>query len=169
LPKNPKKKPEKRQHSKPALYKIFYRDKGNNQELSEELKELAESLKQVKDYASKESDDREKQLKRLARELLDNIRFLFKASHYKEESEVRVIQFCYYNENMSQEPDGINIDTEEIPPRFYLDAHENFSFDEVILGPKARGVREWTQWLKERDIKAEQSETKYGKPVIYNG
>ena len=31
---------------------------------------------------------------------------------------------------------------------FYLDAHDSFRFDEVILGPEAHGVREWTQWLK---------------------
>ena len=154
--------PGERQHSKPALYKIFYMNKGNNRELSKELNELAESLKQVELHVSKGKDNRENKLKRLARELLDNIRFLFKASHYKEEQEVRVIQFCYYDENMSQEPDGIKIDTEQISPRFYLDAHDSFRFDEVILGPEAHGVREWTQWLKKRGIKAKKSEIKYG-------
>ena len=115
------KNPVERQHSKPALYKILYMDKGNNKELSQELNELAESLKQVEHHASKRRGNRKNKLKRLTRELLDNIRFLFKASHYKEEQEVRVVQFCYYDENMSQELDGINIDTEQIPPRFYLD------------------------------------------------
>ena len=154
---------EKRRHSKPVPYEIFYKNEGNNQELFKELNELTESLKQVRSHVSKESDDREKQLKRLARELLDSIRFLFKASHYKEEQEVRVIQFSHYDEKISQEPDGINVDTEQIPPRFYLDAHDSFRFDKVILGPEARGVREWTQWLKERGIKTEQSTIKYGK------
>ena len=138
-------------------------DKGNNKELSKELNGLAESLKQVEHHISKGKDNRKNRLKRLARELLDNIRFLFKASHYKEEQEVRVIQFCYYDENVSQEPDGIKVDTEQIPPRFYLDAHDSFRFDEVILGPEAHGVREWKQWLKKRGIKAKKSEIKYGK------
>ena len=160
------KNPVERQHSKPALYKILYMNKGNNKELSEELNELAESLKQVEHHASKRRGNKKNRLKRLARELLDNIRFLFKASHYKEEHEVRVIQFCYYDENMSQEPDGINIDTEQIPPHFYLDAHNSFRFDEVILGPEAHGVREWTQWLKKRGIKAKKSEIKYGKQSV---
>ena len=155
----------KRQHSKPALYKTCYTDKENNKELFEELDELAESLKELGSHVSKEDDNRKDRLKQLARELLDNIRFLFKASHYKEEREVRVIH-CYYDENMSQEPDGINVDTEEIPPRFYLDANDSFRPDEVILGPKARGVREWTQWLEKRDIKAGQSEIKYGNPYF---
>ena len=155
--------PGERQHPKPALYKILYMDKGNNKELSKELNELVKSLKQVECHLPKRKRNRRNRLKRLTRELLDNIRFLFKASHYKEEREVRVIQLCYYDENMSQEPDGIKVDTEQIPPRFYLDAHKSFRFDEVILGPEAHGVREWTQWLKKRGIKAKKSEIKYGK------
>ena len=157
------KNPEERQHSKPALYKILYMDEETEKELSKELEELAESLEQVKNYVSEIEDNRKNRLKRLARELLDNIRFLFKASHYKEEQEVRVVQFYYYNENMSQEPNEIKVDTEQIPPRFYLDAHESFRFDKVILGPEAQGVREWTQWLRERSIEVKKSEIKYGK------
>ena len=157
------KNPGERQQSKPALYKILYMDKKTKKELSEELNELAKSLEQVKHHVSTRRKKRRNRLKRLARELLDNIRFLFKASHYKEEQEARVIQFCYYDENMSQEPDGIKVDAEQIPPRFYLDAHDSFRFDEVILGPEAHGVLEWTQWLKERGIKTKKSEIKYGK------
>ena len=157
------KNPEERQQSKPALYKILYMDKETKKELSEELDELAKSLEQVERYVSKRRVNRRNRLKRLARELLDNIRFLFKASHYKEEQEVRVVQFCYYDENMLQEPNGIKVDTEQIPPRFYLDAHDSFRFNEVILGPEAHGVREWTQWLKECDIEVKKSKIKYGK------
>ena len=160
------KDPGERQHFKPPLYKISYMDKGNNKELSEELDELAESLKQVERHVSEREDDIKNRLKRLARELLDNIRFLFKASHYKEEKEVRVVQLYYYDENMLQEQDEIKVDTEQIPPRFYLDAHDSFRFDEVILGPEAHGVREWTQWLKKRGIKAKKSEIKYGKQSV---
>ena len=160
------KNPGERQHSKPALYKILYMDNGKNKELSKELNELAESLKQVERYISKRKGNKKNRLIRLARELLDNIRFLFKASHYKEEQEVRVIQFCYYDEEVSQEPDGIKVDTEQIPPRFYLDALDSFRFDEAILGPKAQGVREWTQWLRKRGIEAKKSEIKYGKQSV---
>lgn len=157
------KNPKENQHSKPALYEILYMDEETKKELSKELNELVKALKDVKLYVSKKRGNKKNRLKQLSRELFDNIRFLFKASHYKEEEEVRVIQFCYYDENMSQEPDGIKVDTEQIPPRFYLDAHDSFRFEEVILGPEAHGVREWTQWLKEHDIEAKRSEIKYGK------
>ena len=157
--------PEKRQPPKPDLYEIVYRDNESNQELSEELNELAESLKQIKGHIQERDDNSIKKLKQLARDLLDPIRFLFKASHYREEGEVRVVQVRYYEEKKTtQEPADIQVDTEQIPPRFYLETHENFRFSEVILGPQARGVPEWKRWLIKRDIKADQSKIPYGKP-----
>ncbi len=170
---NPKKRqhsePETRQPPKPALYKIVYKEKGNDQKLSEELgkelNELAESLKQIEEHVSEEDANRKEQLKQLVRDLLDNIRFLFKASHYNEEGEVRVVQIRYYDQkNTSQEVDGLQVDTQQIPPRFYLDTHNNFRFSEVILGPKAHGVPEWKRWLKEQDdtLIVEKSRINYG-------
>ena len=145
--------PGERQPQKPDLYEIVYSDKRNNQEPSAELKELTKSLKQVKKHVSEENDDNsKKKLKRLTRNLLDTIRFLFKARHYKEEGEVRVVQVRYYDEKKTtQDPDDIHVDTEQIPPRFYMETHENFRFSEIILGPQARSVPEWKHWLKKQD------------------
>ena len=179
--------PEKKQPRKPDLYEIVYSDENLsprspveelrlslrgysdgeiNRGLSEELNKLAESLKQIKKHFEEEKDnDNKKKLRKLACDLLDTIRFLFKARHYKEEKEVRVVQVRYYDETKTaQEPDDIQVDMEQIPPRFYLETDENFRFSEVILGPQTRGVPEWKRWLKERDIKVDQSEIQYGKP-----
>ena len=131
-----RKNPEERQPLKPDLYKIIYSDKGNNQELSEELNELAESLQQIKSYISEKDDHIKEGLKQLARELLDNIRFLFKASHYSEEGEVRVVQIRYYDGNMTQEADEIKVDTKQIPPRFYLETSKDFRSAKSSLAPK---------------------------------
>ena len=157
--------PGEGQPLKPELYEIVYSDEGNNQKLSEELKKLAASLEQIKSYMSQKDHRIKDKLKQLVRDLLDPIRFLFKARHYREEGEVRVVQVRYYDEKKTtQEPADIQVDTEQIPPRFYLETHENFRFSEVILGPQARGVPEWKHWLKKRDIKADQSKIPYGKP-----
>ena len=164
-----RKNPDERQLLKPELYKIVYSDKENNQELSKELSELAESLKQIKKHIEEAKDDNsKKELRKLVRELLDNIRFLFKASHYSEEREVRVVQICYYDGNMTQEADEIKVDTKQIPPRFYLETSKDFRFSEVILGPKARGVPEWKRWLNEHDntLSVKRSGIKYGKPYL---
>ena len=179
--------PEEKQPRKPDLYKIVYSDENlsplshvdalrlsfrgysdeeTNRGLSEELNKLAESLKQIKKHIGEEKDDNSrKKLRELVRDLLDTIRFLFKARHYREEKEVRVVQVRYYDETKTaQKPDDIQVDTNQIPPRFYLKTHENFRFSEVILGPQTRGVHEWKRWLKERDIKVDQSKIPYGKP-----
>ena len=159
--------PEKGQSQKPELFKIVYGEKESNQELSDELKQLAESLKQIDDYISDRDAGIQAGLKQLARELLDTVRFLFKASHYREEMEVRVVQIRYYDENMTQETDDIKVDAKQIPPRFFLETHDNFRFSEVILGPKARHIEEWQRWLKQQEHNnAEQSKIKYGTKYI---
>ena len=158
-------KPGERQPPKPDLYEIVYRDKENYQELSEELNEVAESLEQIKSYISEKDDCIKDKLKQLVRDLLDAISFLFKSHHYREEGEVRVVQVRYYDKTkMPQDSNNIKVDKAQTPPRFYLETHDNFRFSEVILGPQARGMDELICRLKERGIKAEQSDIPYGKP-----
>lgn len=155
--------PETGQPQKPELYRIVYGDKETNEEVSEELKQLADSLRQIRDYLSDKDAGIQDGLKQLARELLDTIRFLFKASHYSEEREVRVVQIRYYDENIMQEADEIKVDAEQIPPRFYLETSKDFRFSEVILGPKTRHIEEWLRWLKQQGHDhVKQSTIKYG-------
>ena len=177
--------PEEKQPLKPELYKIVYSDEEIPQEfpLSPAMRlagipssdkwnkhglceKLAESLGQIKKHIEEEKDDvSKKELRRLVRDLLDTIRFLFKSHHYREEKEVRVIQVRYYDEkNTTKEADGIQVDPAQTPPRLYLETHENFRFSEVILGPQAPDVPELIPWLKERGIKTEKSNIPYGTP-----
>jgi len=182
--------PEEKQPRKPDLYKIVYSDENlstlsdvdavrlsfrgysdeeTNRGLSEELNKLAETLKQIKGHIEEKDDNSQKELKQLARDLLDTIRFLFKARHYREEKEVRVVQVRYYDEENTPQDDGsIHVDMEQIPPRFYLETHENFRFSEVILGRQARGFLEWKRWLNEHDntLSVKRSGIKYGKPYL---
>ena len=179
--------PAERQPLKPELYKIVYSDeeipqefplsppmqlagipssdKWNKQELCEKL---VESLKRIKEHIENEKDNENKrELRKLVCDLLDTIRFLFKARHYREEKEVRVVQVRYYGETKTaQEPNDIQVDMEQIPPRFYLETDENFRFSEVILGPQTRGASEWKRWLKKQDetLSVKKSEINYGKP-----
>lgn len=147
---------------KPALYRVVYRnDKG--EELSQELSQLSESLEQIEAHVLQRANDKEEQLRSLVCELLDSIRFLFKKDHYKEEQEVRIIEARHAEDEETWKSDGVKVDMERIPPRFYLEAGD-LRFSEVILGPKARGVREWTRWLKEQNegLSVEKSGIEYG-------
>ncbi len=162
---------EEKQNIKPPIYEIAYiENEKPPQELNKELPELAECLikikKIIKETAGKDTKDK---LKQLARELLDGIRFLFKASHYKEENEVRAIQFRYHDENEIKGADKIKVDVDKIPPRFCVETPDSFQCNEVILGPRTRNSQEWNRWIKEQkpDLKVSKSKIKYGNPRFY--
>ena len=150
------------------LYKIHYRGKSDG-ELKKGLKILRDQLEIIRGFIEKvQGEETKSALQRLARELLDSIRFLFKDNHYSEENEVRVIQWNYGEKDESSES-KIKVDVENIPPRFYVEAPENFRFSEVILGPRTERYQEWEQWLKteakkqEKNIDIKRSKIKYGK------
>ena len=152
-----------RQQPKRALYRIAYlsdcKKKGEKEKLPSALDELVEPLEAVVSFYNKSEDNQKKALAKLVRELLDDIRFLFKADHYKEEHEVRVVLMAY----SETEQTDIRIDMEQFPPRLYLEIPKDCRFHEVILGPQARGVSEWKQWLKKRGVEdVRRSVIKYG-------
>ncbi len=124
--------------------------------------------KSMNNILQKEENKTEGALRRLVCELLDSIRFLFKENHYSEEKEVRVIQLRYGEKDETSES-KVEVDAESIPPRFYVEAPENFRFNEVILGPRTERYQEWEQWLKaeakkqDRSIDIKRSKIKYGK------
>ncbi len=165
-----------------AFYKIHYQRESKNYELEKELRDLGSQLNHINKFIEEVHAEKikslwqkivpkqeiEYSLRRLVCELLDSIRFLFKDKHYCEEEEVRIIQLRYSEKSESSESQS-EVDMENIPPRFYLEAPKNFQFSEVILGPRTERYQEWEQWLKTKakeqgkiiDIK--KSEIPYGK------
>ena len=171
---------EERQNIQLHLYRIIYcniRRKDDEikfiygkdekiEDLPEKLKELANTLSEIIQFTKEpENTKQENELKGLASELLDSIRFLFKASHYSEEHEVRIIYTYYDQKDGEQEFNPIKVDTKQIPPRFYLETSKSFSFDEVILGPMVQRVPEWKRWIQQQKtaVKVQKSKIKYGK------
>ena len=143
----------------------------DKQKLASKLMELEECLKDTLEFIDKKNNEKTDMLKGLVRELLDSIRFLFKAPHYSEEREVRVISIRYHTEPddakdreaMATEPDDVEIDVDSIPPRFYLAVQNSLQLKEVILGPEARHSAEWERWITEKlpDVEVKQSKIKY--------
>ena len=136
------------------------------EKIKKELQQLGKPLQDIKQFIEKvpKEEGTKNTLRRLVRELLDSIRFLFKERYYRDEKERRVILWRYGERDKSSES-KIKTDTENIPPRFYTEAPENFRFSEVILGPNAKHVQQWQRWFKAQDenIEIDKSEIPYGK------
>ena len=160
---------EPRPQAKPSLYKISYPG-DEDKKFLEHLENLAKQIKRINSFNNKKQHEKKKeQLDELARNFLDTIRFLFKSDHYKAEKEVRIVEFHAYKEDEAQSSDNnIKVDVKQIPPRFYVEAPEDFCFSEVILGPRVRSSRDWKQWIEYKQkgpkVKAQQSKIKYGSP-----
>ena len=136
------------------------------EKIKKELQELGKQLEIIKQFIEEKVSKKETKntLRRLARELLDSIRFLFKERYYRDEKERRVILWRYGERDKSSES-KIKRDTDNIPPRFYTKAPENFRFSRVILGPNAKHAQQWQRWFKAQaeDIEINQSDIPYGK------
>ena len=135
------------------------------EKIKKELQELGKRVEIINQFIEKVQEKETKNiLRRLARELLDSIRFLFKERYYRDEKERRVILWRYGERNKSLGAQ-IKADMGNIPPRFYMEAPENFWFSKVILGPRLEHARQWQRWFKaqDEDIEIDQSKIPYGK------
>ena len=154
-----------------CLYEVVYRKdikknirKNNIYQLMQYLTEELETIN--KECLKKALNDKEEDLiQKLVRELLDEIRFLFKDDHYSEENEMRVVSMEYTLGNSDPTNSRIKENTEYSPPRLYLEAPERFRFDKVLLGPQASGLAEWQQWAQLKpqgqSVKIEKSKISY--------
>ena len=153
-----------RQKLQPALYNVIYKrdlESKSKVMLSEQLKFLAEILTEIDELICSVSN--KKELILLVQEMLDGIRYLFKADYYKEEEEVRVVAMSYYADK--EEQLERKIDMKQTPPRFYLEMPDNVRFNEVIFGPKTSNLSKWRQWLIESMTKAKGVESSINAPL----
>ena len=74
--------------------------------------------------------------------------FFFKSDHYKDEKEARVIVVRHQGQMDQKSSDKIKIDTDIIPPRFYVEPFEGSILESVILGPQVKRFAEWTEIFK---------------------
>lgn len=146
---------------KPALYRIAYKsDCAEEQDvkLFAALAELAGELRHVNATLNSKRNS-SAGLNDLVREMLDDIRFLFKSDHYADEKEVRVVRMHYHpGESVPGKP--VQVDGDGIPPRFYLQLERDFRFHEVILGGNVDRYAEWVRYLRHADADLEVMKSK---------
>ena len=131
----------------PELYRVIYKSETDADDMRESLDGLSTKLEEIAQFIDSYTSVKD-ELTILVREVLDSIRFLFKADNFKDEEEVRIVQMSYYTDNSGQSER--KIDEEYFPPRIYLEMPDNIRFSEVILGPKSGKLIEWQLWLKEK-------------------
>ncbi|MDA7968626.1 MAG: hypothetical protein MPK31_06865 [Gammaproteobacteria bacterium] len=149
-----------------CIYRVAYESQvapKKDKKLHSGLMDLAKSLElgATTDWKGDEGG-----VYKVTREMLDQIRFLFKSDYYAAEEELRIVQSHDFDESgqpIADDDDIVKIDTESFPPRFFVEV-KNLPLETVILGPTVRGVREWKQWLKKKNNKLEvrKSEIPYG-------
>ena len=152
--------------SRNCIYRVVYENQVFNKdekELKNFLKELAEMLKVIKKKYETQQEVYPV-VRQIVRAMLDEIRFLFKASHYQEEKELRIVETRYLPEDDRTE--GIvELDDDLLPPRFYIKASLPLKLKKVILGPQTRRIKECKCWIvkenKSLKGKVRQSEIKY--------
>ena len=145
--------------SAPMLFNVVYRsDVDTVPHLKKHLKEITSILRTLQE---------EENTHDLVCEILDEIRFLFKADHYKEEKEARVIVVRPQGRMDQKSSDKIKIDTDIIPPRFYIEPFEGTLLERVILGPQVKRFAEWTEIFKRSKL-LKNVEVKKSKIPPYN-
>jgi Fe-S-cluster formation regulator IscX/YfhJ len=118
-----------------------------------------EVLKNINKYAECLDLDN-KEIKILLNSLLDELRYLVKSKHYKEESECRIIKIY----DINQKKKDIKIDegnpNDELPPRLYIEIEKDFieHIDEIILGPRLENKEAWKNFLNYHGIKVRESD-----------
>ncbi len=137
---------------KAYIYEMAYEDDMKSEALSVELDKLPEILGKIRwdKWDNKNPDHL------LAREILDEIRFLFKANEYQHEKELRILKIRHFDDEL---PEDIKVDSDKIPPRFYMEAPDQLRLQKVILGPKAKEFANWERWIKtaNSELEVEQS------------
>ena len=147
-----------------CMYRVVYAHQIGSDEykcLRIRFKNLADKLSRI----SRVPDAEKKDAFLLTGELLDEIRFLFKADHFRAERELRIVQSHYPDESGLPTADGaVETDTDSFPPRFFVEV-ENLPLKAVVLGPAAHRFREWKHWLKKKNsaLEVRKSSIRYGK------
>lgn len=130
----------KRFFERPPLYEVFYYDDSGEAEKAETIykicKEIGELIISLAKYLTNN------RVKLAIAGMLDEIRYLFKSADYSTESEVRVVMTDFDKSAKVFLPSG-----NDKAPKLYLELNTDLIFEELMLGPKVRNVKEWAAYL----------------------
>ena len=78
---------------------------------------------------------------------MNEIRYLVKSKHYKEEKECRVIKV--YNSDLEAYKNHIKLDTNSTPPKLYVEIKKDLTnhIKNVILGSRVDDYESWNMYI----------------------
>ncbi len=158
-------------YKKDFLYRICYLDeeslkkgeshvvKKNNNNMLEnsEIEQINSCLKQIKSILSK--IEKKTLLYSAVEECLEEIRYLFKASGYSYEAELRILKYA----DLSPDNNKIKIDNSGTVAKLYLERDMPIQLKQVIFGPKFSNPEHVTPliYLLDKNIEFKRSERKF--------
>lgn len=158
-------------YKKDFLYRICYLDeeslkkgeshvvKKNNNNMLEnsEIEQINSCLKQIKSILSK--IEKKTLLYNAVEECLEEIRYLFKASGYSYEAELRILKYA----DLSPDNNQIKIDNSGPVAKLYLERDMPIQLKQVIFGPKFSNPEHVTPliYLLDKNIEFKRSERKF--------
>lgn len=158
-------------YKKDFLYRICYLDeeslkegeshvvKKNNNNMLEnsEIEQINSCLEQIKSILSK--IEKKTLLYSAVEECLEEIRYLFKASGYSYEAELRILKYA----DLSPDNNKIKIDNSGPIAKLYLERDMPIQLKQVIFGPKFSNPEHVTPliYLLDKNIEFKRSERKF--------
>lgn len=158
-------------YKKDFLYRICYLDeeslkegeshvvKKNNNNMLEnsEIEQINSCLEQIKSILSK--IEKKTLLYSAVEECLEEIRYLFKASGYSYEAELRILKYA----DLSPDNNKIKIDNSRPVAKLYLERDMPIQLKQVIFGPKFSNPEHVTPliYLLDKNIEFKRSERKF--------
>ncbi|MGL5821857.1 MAG: tetratricopeptide repeat protein [Sarcina sp.] len=142
-----------------GLYNVIYVDNGKSLddiEVSKSITNINYNLESILDRINnveqtsnyiKEISNKE-EIYKIIREILDNIRFLFKDSTYAYEEEIRLVKFEDIEDKDNQNVKCTCENEGFLIPRLYVNSEKNIQLKEVILGPKVANERGISNYIR---------------------
>ena len=122
------------------LRKVYYNENGENKL----FQKFMICIDEIGDFCKKNIDI--KKIVYLLSICFGEIRFLIKDKSYASENEVRLVRQIYGRNN--DKFNGVKIDEEKDPPRFYLEYPKYLKPKSIMLGPKLEKKHQWKKYIE---------------------
>ncbi|MBB6067910.1 tetratricopeptide repeat protein [Methanococcus maripaludis] len=141
----------------PVIYDVLYLDTNGSNKIKQLLQEIYAYLNELKNMASKNAEYTGI-ISTVVRSVLDEILFLIKSEHYREEKENRILITCGIDDSRIKEDSKT-----DYPHKLYIEIEKPFReyIAKIVLGPRVEDTDKWKLYLNRKKICVKESECNY--------